>query len=359
MIKPRAHILTAPAAVHGAFDYAELEALRLHPDGVLDFSVNSNPYGTPEAVLAALREVPLDRYPDRESLALRRALAAHHDLDPAALLIGNGTAELLLLLALAFVEVGDRALILTPTFSEYARVVGLMGASSHALPAQPDADFAHDAEAVSAALNAAPYQLVFCCNPNNPTGQMLPPAVIQGWATDHPETLFVIDEAYLQFADDAQTAWHEAAHNLLILRSMTKDYALAGLRLGYALGHPDLIAHLSRVRPAWNVNGLAQAAGLAALADADYLQRTLAGLRTAKRHLVADLQALGLAVLPSAVNYFLVRVGDATQFRRDLLAHGLMVRDCTSFGLPDYVRIATRTPDDNARLLAAIAQVRP
>jgi histidinol-phosphate/aromatic aminotransferase/cobyric acid decarboxylase-like protein len=138
---------------------------------------------------------------------------------------------------------------------------------------------------------------------------------------------------------------------------MTKDYALAGLRLGYAVGHVLIIAALSRVRPAWNVNALAQAAGLAALGDEVHRQQSLQALAQAREELVTGLAKLGLPPLPSATHFFLVRVGDGAAFRQALLRQGILVRDCASFGLPAYVRIATRRPEENARLLEAIRTV--
>ncbi|MEO0598510.1 MAG: aminotransferase class I/II-fold pyridoxal phosphate-dependent enzyme, partial [Chloroflexota bacterium] len=145
--------------------------------------------------------------------------------------------------------------------------------------------------------------------------------------------------------------------NVLYVRSLTKDYALAGLRLGYAIGHPDIIEAIRRVRPAWNVNALAQSAGLTVLDEGDWLKSCVQQLHQDKEKLVAGIEKLGLPVMPSYVHYFLVNVGDATAFRSELLKHKIMVRDCTSFGLPEYVRIATRTPEDNAKLLQAIEAI--
>jgi len=352
MIQPRPEVLSAAAAPHGAFDFAELEALALHPDGVIDFSVNSNPYGAAPAVRAALSQVPLDRYPDREGLALRRALAAYCGVSLEQITLGNGTAELLLLVALAFVRPGDVALILAPTFSEYRRVVEIMGGRVQTLAA--DADFYFASEQVQTSLMQHQPRLVFCCNPNNPTGGVIPVAVIHAWARLFPATLFIIDEAYLNFGENLPSVFDAGHENILVLRSMTKDYALAGLRLGYALGHPAVIGALARVRPAWNVNALAQAAGVAALGAEAHLRESLAALHAAKRELVAALSAAGFAPLPSAVHYFLVDVEGGALFRARLLARGVLVRDCASFGLPSHVRIATRTPAQNAALLQAL-----
>jgi histidinol-phosphate/aromatic aminotransferase/cobyric acid decarboxylase-like protein len=144
---------------------------------------------------------------------------------------------------------------------------------------------------------------------------------------------------------------------VLVLRSMTKDFALAGLRLGYAVGAEELIASLARVRPPWSVNALAQAAGVAALHDREHLARSLELLAAAKGELMAALTALGMRVLPSAAPFFLVRVGDGAAVRLALLRQGILVRDCASFGLPEFIRICPRRPEENARLVAALREV--
>jgi L-threonine-O-3-phosphate decarboxylase len=339
-------------------DYSELERLGLDPEQVLDFSVNSNPYGPAPAVRQALTNVPLERYPDREALALRRSLAERLGVAIDRVLVGNGTAELLWLAGLAFLRRNDRVLVVGPTFGEYERVASLMGASVETWLARPEQGFAVQPGPVAQRLGQPALRLVFVCNPNNPTGAMLPPEDIAAWAEAHPGTLFVVDEAYLAFASGLRSTLTAGMPNILIMRSMTKDYALAGLRLGYAVGQEAVIAALKQVRPAWNVNALAQAAGVAALEDETHLQQSLCALRQAKAELVGALTGLGLPPLPSAVHFFLVNVGAGSAFRRALLQHGILVRDCASFGLPAYVRIATRRPEENARLLAAIVQVK-
>jgi histidinol-phosphate aminotransferase len=184
------------------------------------------------------------------------------------------------------------------------------------------------------------------------------PNAIQTWAAVHPHTLFVVDEAYIQFVDGLASAANPRVGNVLVLRSMTKDYALAGLRLGYAFGPKPVIDALVRVRPPWSVNALAQAAGVAALGDREHLCDSMRKLRQAKRTLVAGLNALGLRPVPSATHYFLLWADEGRAFRRALMSKQILVRDCASFGLPGYVRIATRMPEENARLLAAIQEVR-
>jgi histidinol-phosphate aminotransferase len=318
-------------------------------------------------VADALAAVPLDRYPDREALALRRALAERLDVAPGQIVVGNGTAELLWLTAFAYLRPGEQVLIVAPAFGEYARSAALMGATVRYWTARAEEGFAVSPEGVARALARHAPRMVFLCNPNNPTGVVTPLAVLDGWARAHPETLFVVDEAYLAFVAAGDKAGEGAsalaldlgADNVLVMRSMTKDYALAGLRLGYAVGAPAVVAALARVRSPWNVNALAQAAGLAALADEAHLQASLIRLRASKRALVTGLQGLGWQPLPSAVHFFLVPVGDGAALRRRLMRRGVLVRDCASFGLPAYVRIAPRRPEENARLLAAIRETAP
>lgn len=356
--QPRPAIAATAETHHGAIDYVELETLGMSPGSVLDFSVNSNAFGPSPKVADALRSVPLDVYPDREALALRRALAQRLDVNIDSIIAGNGTAELILLTALAYVQPRDRVLIVGPAFGEYARAARLLGATALQYTAPAETGFAVDPSAVAALVRRRRPRLLFVCRPNNPTGSLLPLSDLAAWADAAPATLLIVDEAYLAFANGARSALDLQRSNILILRSMTKDYALAGLRLGYAVGDVRVIGALRQTRPAWNVSALAQAAGLAALADQDHVTRTLAHIQAAKVALVAGLRQQGLSPLPSCVHFFLASVGDAAQFRRRLLRSGILVRDCASFGLPAHIRIATRTHADNARLLHAIGEVR-
>lgn len=348
---PRIELTQIPAAVHGALDYRELQQRQLLPDAVLDFSENSNPFGPAPGVRRALAAMDPARYPDRECLALRQALAEQSGANPADIVVGNGAAELLWLVAFAFLERGNRVLILGPTFGEYARMAWLMGADVVEWRADVTAGFAVDPDAMARQIAAVQPKLIFLCNPNNPTGTVIDQAVIALWAKQTPQTLFVVDEAYLAFVPGLRSIHEWQLPNVLIIRSLTKEYALAGLRLGYAVGPATLVAGLAQARVPWSVNAAAQAAGVAALADQAHLQRTLTALHAAKAELVAGLHALGLAPLPSQTHYFLLNVGDGAAFRQQLFTHGLLVRDCASFGLPAYVRMATHKPAENQTLL--------
>ncbi|MGQ9814747.1 MAG: pyridoxal phosphate-dependent aminotransferase [Candidatus Roseilinea sp.] len=357
----RPELSELPFSHHGALDFAELEQTGLSASKVLDFSVNSNPFGPSPRAVEAFRAIALEQYPDRACLALRRKLAERHGTSIEHLLVGNGAAELIWLVSLAYLNPQRTALIVGPTFGEYERAARLMGARVEIWHAAPEDNFQVRVDAVERAISACRPQVVFWCNPNNPTGAYVPDEEIVACAARHSETLFVIDQAYRRFVFEPANAaaWDERQTcalpaNLLALRSMTKDYALAGLRLGYALGHQAVIDALARTQPPWSVNAAAQAAGCAALDDEEHISRSLRQLAAAREDLIKALEQAKLQVWPSATHFFLVEVGDGARFRRALLQAGLQVRDCASFGLPSCVRIATRRPHENAHLLRAI-----
>jgi L-threonine-O-3-phosphate decarboxylase len=349
---PRHEILNLPSVHHGAPDYAELESAGFSANQVIDFSSNCNPFGPAPSVQDVLSSIPLDRYPDRECLVLRQTLSAHHDIDAEKILMTNGTAELIWLIALAYLNPGDAVLILGPTFGEYANAAGIMGANVTEIRALPEDNFSWTPIIPTAQLG--PHRLIFICNPNNPTGQVIDQEFILRWTEQNPNTLFIIDEAYSAFAPNFQSLVPHIRSNILIMRSMTKDYALAGLRLGYAVGNPNVISALKKVQPPWSVNALAQEAGLAALREQDYLHACLDQLQREKHKLVSELEIIGYQPVPSQTHFFLLPVDNSAAFRAKLFQKGLQVRDCASFGLPAHVRIATRLPEENHKLLEAI-----
>ncbi len=356
----RPEIAALPEVAHGALDFGELERAGLRPQDVIDFSVNSNPFGPSPRVIEALRSVVPERYPDRACLALRRALAARHGLSIDNILIGNGASELIWLVALAWLNPQRTALIVGPTFGEYAHAARLMGAATQAQVATPARNFEIAIEEIERALGVHQPAVLFWCNPNNPTGIFVPDTALNDLAARHATTLFVVDEAYRRFVfgqPDRCLDVSTLPPNLLILRSMTKDYALAGLRLGYAVGRAEVIHALAATQPPWSVNAAAQVAGLAALADEAHVTDALAQLADITPGFQRDLRQAGLRVWTSSTHFFLAQVGDGARFRRALLQRGLQVRDCASFGLPDCVRIATRRPEENARLVAAVRQL--
>jgi histidinol-phosphate aminotransferase len=325
---------------------------------VIDFSVNSNPFGPAPQVKEALRAVDISTYPDRECSRLRKMLASFHDLPEDILLAGNGTSELIWLIAQAFLKAGDRVLIVGPTFGEYRRAARAQAAEISEVRAQAPL-FQIPLEEIMAQIEANRPRLVFLCNPNNPTGQCLPPVLIRKLVTALPAgCLLVLDEAYRAFSDGF-TPVDFMDERCIRLCSMTKDFALAGLRLGYALAYPDIIRQMKRRQPAWSVNAPAQAAGCAALEQLDYYRQTLLHLQGYQATFFAGLQAAGFFVVPSRVHFGLVLLDvPATEVREGLLRQSLLVRDCASFGLPQAMRVSTHLPVENDRLIAALKRLR-
>ena len=357
-IRPRPYLQQVPPCPHGSLSYRERMERGLTGEGVLDFSASCNPLGASPKVMEALRSVDLSRYPDDEALELRHALARTLEVDLSWVAVGNGSVDLIYQLASAYLEPTDRALVMGPAFGEYARACRVAGASVVEVRAAEETGFQPDPEAVKAALRAERPKLAFLCNPNNPTGRLLSAEPILEILGECEETLLVVDEAYLPFCDSWVDLREQlASGRLLLLRSMTKDHGLAGIRLGYALARADLLEPLGRVRPPWGVNALAQAAGLAALEDHAHVDAARRMIAEARTYLVEELSALGLGVVPSTANLLLVRVGDGAAFRTAMLTRGICVRDCASFGLPTYIRIGVRTMPDCRKLVDAAKEV--
>lgn len=343
---------------HGALDHGELAALGLRPEALLDFSSNLNPFGPPSGVRQALATLDPAPYPDRSCHALRLALAAQHECTPAALLLGNGANELIHLVARALLRPAERVLVAAPSYGEYAQASRLAGAELSAsraadAPAQPRLEL----EALCVAAAQLRPRLTWLCTPNNPTGDDAPPELVARLAAicAAHDGLLLLDRSYaaLRRVASVPASAQPAPPNLLQLYSLTKSYALAGLRLGYLLAAPTLIERIGAYQPTWSVNSAAQAAGLAALADADFLATSRAQLWAASDGLLAGLRELDLTVRRAALPFMLVQVGDGAATRAALLHRGVLVRDCASFGLPAWVRVAPRRPAENARLLTA------
>ncbi len=346
---------------HGALNYNELESLGITPETVLDFSSNINPFGPPHEILKALEDIKskdISSYPDRDSSELRIALTQKLGVCKEQIVVGNGTAELIWLLAFTFVKPGDKVLILSPTFGEYERCIALMGGLVEHVKADSKDNFKFNIESINQALKELKPELCFICNPNNPTGSLIFVEQIGKLAKENPNTGFIIDEAYLSFLIKARSVINFALPNIIILRSMTKNFSIAGLRLGYAVGPKDLIAAISGVRPAWNVNRLAQIAGLTAIRQNDFIISSVNKIQSCKEKLVADLELLGYSIVPSSTHYFIMKVGNAKRFRSTLLKkYQIQVRDCSSFGIPSYVRISTQKQENNDRLIHAIKEM--
>lgn len=328
---------------HGGLLDAELSALGLDARDVVDFSVNVNAYGPCPAVVEAVRAAPVDRYPDPTAFGARRSVARSIDVDPARIVLAPGTADLLWTIARVLLTPGDLVWIVEPAFAEMAAAARSAGARVE--PARLES------------LGEVRPKLVYLAAPANPTGAAVPASDVAAVARSHPQVAFVVDQAFLSLSDRHADARVAMPDNTVVLRSLTKDHALAGLRVGYAVASRDVAARIEASRPPWSTSGPAQAAAVAAIESSEFVPQCRARLFADRDALARDIAALGLRVRPTSTVFFLVEVGDAARVRRDMLArHRVLVRDCASFGLPQCIRVCARPARDAARLVAALRQ---
>jgi threonine-phosphate decarboxylase len=330
------------------------------PQPLLDFSANLNPLGPPPSVLEAVcRGLPtLATYPDPECRQLSERLAELHRVGRDQVVVGNGSNDLIHAIPRAFRP--PQAAIVEPTYTEYLRASLRAGAAvSHWL--------AEGKHFRPAPFDPEEADLVWLGNPNNPTGQLWPPGVLAPWVEAHPQTLFVVDEAFLPFRPDEteHSLVPFAGHlpNLVVVRSLTKIYTLPGLRLGYAVTNSERAERLRAQLTPWSVNALAPLAGVAALEDEAFLATTHSWFEETLPSFLDQLARCSERVqpLPSQANFVLLRLHGitATELARRLAACGLAVRDASNFvGLdPGYVRVAVRTAEENRRLLKELTRV--
>lgn len=342
---------------------SELEReLGLHD--IIKLASNENPYGPSpralEAMHAALEDVWL--YPDGGAHALKAALAQHLAVPCECIALGNGSNDLLMLLAEAFLTAGRSAVYSQYAFAIYPLVIRATGAQAIEVPALPleaSMPLGHDLTAMLAAIREDT-RLLFIANPNNPTGTWADEQTLRALLAAAPRsTLVVLDAAYDEYARErgiADPLPLLAEHpNLVVLRTFSKAYGLAGARVGYAVCHPEVAAVIDRLRPAFNVNSLAQAGALAALADQAHMRRAVQATMRELPRVIQALEALGLWCAPSAANFVLVRVGAAAQeWFQALLARGVIVRPVANYALPEYLRISIGRPEHTDRLLEGL-----
>ncbi|MDD5701334.1 MAG: histidinol-phosphate transaminase [Dehalococcoidales bacterium] len=355
MVWPKPGIEDLVAASHGGINYAELEKLGISPESIIDFSVSTNPFGPPPGIEKALSKASIDCYPDSESTEFRRALSEKLNISPDNLLIGSGSTELIRMTAAVYFGPSDTVLIPQPTYGEYEISSRLVGARVIKQQMKEETGFRLDVVETAALVRRYRPKGIFLCNPNNPTGGYLPEKEFREVLSIGGDSLVILDEAYASFVSEGwSTLGLVEQNNLIVIRSMTKDYALAGLRLGYLVAAKQVISALRKVKPPWNVSSVAQQAGIQALNSGEYIETCRTRILEARQFLVEELEKIGLKPLPSQANFFLVRTGDAARFRCALLRKGILVRDCSSFGLPQYIRLAPRSIDECRKLISAI-----
>lgn len=334
--------------------------LGLDEHAIIKLASNENPLGVSPLAQRAIREVldGLARYPDGNGYELKQALAAHHGVAQECIVLGNGSNDVLELAARAFLTPTASAVYSQHAFAVYPLAVQAIGARGIEVPAR---DFGHDLDAMLRAVRADT-QLVFIANPNNPTGTFAPANQLDSFlAALPPRVLVVLDEAYNEYLPaDCRidtVGWLARFSNLVITRTFSKVYGLAGLRVGYALADPGVADLMNRVRQPFNVNSVALAAAAAALEDADFVRRSHELNRAGMGQLTSGLAALGLEYIPSYGNFVTFRVADAPGVFGKLLRSGVIVRPVASYGMPDWLRVTVGLESENERFLASLRQV--
>ncbi|MDX5363176.1 MAG: histidinol-phosphate transaminase [Pseudazoarcus pumilus] len=324
---------------------------------IVKLASNENPLGMSgaarTAAAAALED--LARYPDGNGFELKAALSAKLGVGLDQLVLGNGSNDILELAARALLSPGASAVYAQYAFAVYPLATNATGARGIEVAAR---DFGHDLDAMAAAITPDT-RIVFVANPNNPTGTFLPGSAIEAFLRRVPaDVLVVLDEAYTEYLDAQQRydsiAWIARFPNLLVSRTFSKAYGLAGLRVGYGVGHPAVVDLLNRVRQPFNVSSVALAAATAALGDADFLARSAELNRAGMRQFTDAFAGFGLEWIPSAGNFVAVRVGDAAAVNRALLRQGVIVRPVAGYGMPEWLRISIGLPEENARCIEAL-----
>jgi threonine-phosphate decarboxylase len=356
------------AAVHGGDLAGIARRYGISPAELVDFSSNLNALGPPESLLRALSAAACDRdalrrYPDPEGGPLRAALASRLGVVPEAVVIGNGAAALID----AAVRVRDvrRCLVPVPAFSEYARALASARAELVPLPLEASDDFRLRPSRVAAALACEPVDAILFSNPHNPSGSITSRANVQRIVhrVRDAKALAIVDEAFIDYAPgESITAWAAETPGTIVIRSLTKFFAVPALRVGYAVCVPELASRLRAVSPSWPVTTLVATALEAALGDEDYALRTLRETSDERDRFTSRLRLLGMHVVPAAANFLLLELpGGAPRaeelVRRLIVSSGLVVRDCSTYdGLPHglYVRVALRSKDENDLLVAAL-----
>ena len=329
------------------------------PEDLLDFSANINPLGPPEWLrpLISCRLSSLIHYPDPDSSLLRASISHHYGVTEKEVLVGNGSTEIIYSLPRALPI--HRALIPVPSYSDYVNAAELAGKAVEKIYLKEEQAFQLDLSLLDSKICSD--QLVFIGHPNNPTGLPVNSSDLRTLASKHPSTVFVIDEAFLDFVEEADSLICNRPPHVIVLRSFTKFYAIPGLRLGFAIAEPDVVQEIRKIIPPWSVNALAQAVGEKALQDHAYAMRTRRFIRQQREFLLQELQSIhGLTVFSGQANFLLVRIDrrdlDGLILARQMLSSGIAIRVCDNFDGLDarFFRIAVRSEEANLQLLYSL-----
>jgi len=329
---------------------------------VVKLASNENPLGSsPKALEAIVQTIHrLNQYPDSQSYGLRQALAAQHGLDPGQIIVGNGVDGLIAQISMVYLDQGSEVIVSKSSFPFYDVFTHVMRAR---LIKTPLKDYGLDLEAMADAISPRT-ALIFVCNPNNPTGTIVTTGEVEAFMQRVPDQVLVVfDEAYYELvASDEypQTVDYlrQGRENVMILRTFSKIYGLAGVRLGYGLAMPGVLAPMNQAREPFAVNLLAQAAGIAALQDQEFRRKTVRAIRASRLWLYKQFDRLGLSYVESHTNFVLVHIGPhAPEVQQELLKQGVIVRPCAIYDLCDFLRVTVGTPEQDARFIEVLENV--
>lgn len=327
---------------------------------IIKLASNENPLGPGPKVKEVLNgSIDLSRYPDGNGHALKMALSDYHAIDPAQLTLGNGSNDVLELIARAIVNSDDEVIFSAHAFAVYPLVTQAIGAKSVIVTAR---DWGHDLEAMQAAITERS-RLIFVANPNNPTGTWVGNSELRDFIENIPEgVIIVVDEAYFDYVEEKDypncVEWISEFPNLLVTRTFSKAHGLAGLRIGYGVSHKDLADLMNRVRQPFNVNSMALVAAEAALKDTDHINRSVSLNQAGMRQLTEAFDSMGLHYIPSAGNFICVDLQQACiEIYQQLLHEGVIVRPIDNYGMPNHLRITIGLEEENKKFISALAKV--
>ncbi len=353
--------ICAIAPYQGGKPIAELaREMGLQVEDIVKLASNENPLGISPKAEEAIQEALLDiaRYPDGNCFALRDAVSKKFNVAPNQIVFGNGSNDILELAARAFLVPGCETIYSQHAFAVYPLVTQAMGAKGVVVPAK---NFGHDLSAMLAAITDKT-RMIFVANPNNPTGTLIAKDEVFSFLKQVPKNvLVVLDEAYDEYLPAMHKSeaigWLSEFDNLIISRTFSKAYGLAGLRVGFGLCHADIADMMNRVRQPFNVNSLAQAAAVASLADDEFVARSYALNQAGMLQLTQGLQKLGFEYIPSFANFISIKVGNATDYYRKLLENGVIVRPVANYEMPEYLRVSIGLFAENAKFLAVLEKI--
>lgn len=328
---------------------------------VIKLASNENPLGPSRRATSAIKKAldTLNRYPDSQGFYVKRKLARFLNVKPTNILLGNGSDEIIDIIIKTFVEEDENIVTADITFVEYEIISRVIGRKIISVPLKY---FKYDVQAIKKRIDEKT-KLVFIANPNNPTGTYISKLEVAELLRNlPPRAILVLDEAYDTFIDvpdfPNSLSYVREEKNVIILKTFSKAYGLAGLRIGYAVAGADFIAYMERARQPFNVNSLAQIAAIAALDDRKFLAQTRKVILEGKKYLYACLRELGIAYVPTVANFILIDVGrDGLQVFKELLRYGVIVRDMKQYGLKNFIRVTIGTRNENARFIKVLKKI--